>query len=95
MARWAFTLSNAGARWFEDRSDLGRLNEIDWGAVRARDWQAHKEGKQAEFLVEKRFPWKLVSRIGVYSRAMYFQVERAVLGARHRPSFEVRRGWYY
>ena len=93
--RWAFTLSNAGARYFEDRSDLGQLNEIDWKAVQARDWQACKEGKQAEFLLERRFPWKLVSRIGVYSSAMYHQTERALSNAAHSPAVEVRREWYY
>ena len=66
--RWAFTLSNAGARYFEDRSDLGHLDEIDWDAVEATDWRRCKEGKQAEFLIEQRFPWELVSRIGVRSR---------------------------
>lgn len=33
--RWAFTLSNAGARYFEDRCDLGQLDEINWDAVAA------------------------------------------------------------
>ena len=27
--RWAFTLSNAGARYFEDRNSLDALHEID------------------------------------------------------------------
>ena len=36
--RWAFTLANAGARYFEDRSDLGQLDEIDWNAVQSRYW---------------------------------------------------------
>ena len=93
--RWAFTLSNAGARYFEDRSDLGQLNEIDWDAVQARDWQARKEGKQAEFLIERRFPWKLVSRIGIYSSATYSGIEQALGNAAHRPAVEVRREWYY
>ena len=31
--RWAFTLSNAGGRYFEDRSDLAQLDEIDWMAA--------------------------------------------------------------
>lgn len=35
--RWAFTLSNAGAYYFEDRCDLGQLDEIDWDAVKAND----------------------------------------------------------
>ena len=37
--RWAFTLSNAGAAYFEDRCGLGDLKDIDWEAVRARDWR--------------------------------------------------------
>ena len=35
--KWAFTLSNAGSGYFEDRSDLAQLDEIDWEAVQARD----------------------------------------------------------
>jgi len=31
--RWAFTLSNAGSYYFEDRADLACLDEIDWEAV--------------------------------------------------------------
>lgn len=93
--RWAFTLSNAGARYFEDRSDLRQLDEIDWAAVQATDWQACKEGKQAEFLLERRFPWNLVSRIGVSSPAMYHRTERALRKAVHSPPVEVRPEWYY
>src|SRR6185437_9664847 len=44
--RWAFTLSNAGSYFFEDRSDLANLEEIDWNAVQARDWRTCKDGKQ-------------------------------------------------
>ena len=54
--RCAFSRSNAGARYCEDRSDLGQLDVIDWDAVKAKDWQACKEGKQAEYLLERRFP---------------------------------------
>ena len=93
--RWAFTLANAGARYFEDRSDLGQLDEIDWDAVKARDWRDRKEGKQAEFLIEQRFPLELISRIGVYSRKMYHQAERELRRAVHRPTIEVCREWYY
>ena len=54
--RWAFTLSNAGSYYFEDRSDLSQLDEIDWDAVQARQWQNRKERKQAEFLAGTQFP---------------------------------------
>ena len=93
--RWAFTLSNAGARYFEDRSDLGQLGEIDWNAVQTRDWRQCKEGKQAEFLLELSFPWHLVERIGVQSRATYTSVVNALPPRGHRPPVEIRPEWYY
>lgn len=93
--RWAFTLSNAGSYFFEDRSDLARLNEINWTAVQARDWRAHKEGKQAEFLLEQRLPWHLIERIGVKSAAIYGQVVNALPAHGHRPMVEVLPDWYY
>lgn len=69
--RWAFTLSNAGSCFSEDCCDLEQLHEIDWSAMQATCWQSCKEGKQAEFLMEYSFPWHLVERIGVHSRAVY------------------------
>lgn len=93
--RWAYTLSNAGARYFEDRSDLGRIGEIDWNAVRATDWRQCKDGKQAEFLLELSFPWHLVERIGVQSRATYTAAVNALPARGHRPPVEIRPEWYY
>ncbi len=93
--RWAFTLSNAGARYFEDRSELDRLGEIDWTAVHATDWRRYKDGKQAEFLLELSFPWHLVETIGVLSRATYAAVVNALPAGGHRPAVEVRPEWYY
>jgi len=99
--RWAFTLSNAGAYYFEDRADLALLGDINWDAVQARQWSGNgisstvKEGKQAEFLVECAFPWHLVERIGVYAQAYVQSVSNAMLGAAHRPVVEIRRDWYY
>ena len=93
--RWAFTLSNAGSYYFEDRCDLARLHEVDWDAVQARDWRECKEGKQAEFLVEHRVPWRLVQSIGVYSQRYLRQVRRAVNTGPHRPVVAIRRAWYY
>ena len=93
--RWAFTLSNAGSRFFEDRCDIAQLNEIDWDAVQATKWQQCKEGKQAEFLLEHSFPWQLVERIGVHSRAIYQQVAHVLPANGHRPPVEILAGWYY
>ena len=99
--RWAFTLSNAGSGYFDDRATLGALGEIDWAAVEARQWSgvgvpsAVRHGKQAEFLVERQFPWELVRRIGVRSQAVGQQVTSVLAGQIHRPVVEIMRDWYY
>lgn len=93
--RWAFTLSNAGGRYFEDRCDLAQLDELDWEAIQARDWQQCKEGKQAEFLVETFFPWELVERIGVRTVPIASQVYACLAPSDHRPPVEVLPAWYY
>ncbi|GMV21831.1 MAG: hypothetical protein AMXMBFR57_17800 [Acidimicrobiia bacterium] len=93
--KWAFTLSNAGSRYFEDRSDLKRLGEIRWADVSARDWVACKEGKQAEFLIEQSFPWHLVTEIGVKSDQTYKRVLQTIPEGGQRPTVTVRPEWYY
>ncbi len=99
--RWAFTLSNAGAYYFEDRADLAQLHEVDWDAVAATRWSGSgipgtvKEGKQAEFLVEQSFPWHLVERIGVHSPASYQKTVDTLPTGVHRPTVEIRPDWYY
>ncbi len=93
--RWAFTLSNAGSKHFEDRCRLEHLDQVDWDAVSDRDWRETRARKQAEFLVEKRFPWNLVRRIGVRTAATAKYVEAAIRGAPGRPSVEIKPDWYY
>jgi hypothetical protein len=99
--RWAFTLSNAGASYFESRCELGQLNEVNWEAVVATQWSGRgvassvQEGKQAEFLIEDRFPWELVERIGIRSNAIVNRVDQALTAIAHRPVIEVRTDWYY
>lgn len=93
--RWAFTLQNAAKSGFEDRTDLSDLGDVDWQAVEARYWTDCKDGKQAEFLIEKRFPWTLVTRIGVLSRAVRRTVILAIQESDHKPLVEVKSEWYY
>jgi len=99
--RWAFTLSNAGCGYYEDRADLAALDEIDWAAVAACKWSGAnvssqvKEGKQAEFLVEECFSWILVEEIGVHTTAMGQEVHRLLNGQTHQPAVTVVPRWYY
>lgn len=99
--KWAFTLSNAGSNYFDDRASIDRLGEVNWEAVGANRWSGNgvdpsiKEGKQAEFLMEESFPWSLVERIGVSSRSVYSQVAQQLNGQVHHPRLEILREWYY
>lgn len=93
--RWAFTLSNAGARYFEDRCDLAQLSEINWKAVKATQWSGDKEGKQAEFLLEHSLPWHLIERIGVYSKEFYRRMVHLLPVGGHQPRVQVKEDWYY
>jgi hypothetical protein len=94
--RWAFTLSNAGSYYFEDRRDLRNLNELNWDAIKTHQWQSCKEHKQAEFLVEESFPWHLVEGIGVYSKPVYQQV-KAILAEAGQGAVpvKIKSDWYY
>jgi hypothetical protein len=93
--RWAFTLSNAGSYFFEDRCDLQQLENVDWNAVHATQWQRCRDPKQAEFLVEHHFPWHLVERIGVSTRVTYQQAATALPAGGHRPPVLLLPEWYY
>ncbi len=95
--RWAYSPSNAGARYAAFCTGIDRLDAINWDAVTATNFRPEdiKEAKQAEFLIEQQFPWHLVERIGVHSRTIVPSVTAANQGAEHRPRIEVRREWYY
>jgi hypothetical protein len=101
--RWAFCLGNARAAYASFRSSVGELSEVNWLAVAARDFRNPdiKEAKQAEFLVEKGFPWHLIERIGYLNRSISPTCEvlalitDALKGAAHRPVVENCNDWYY
>lgn len=94
--RWAFTLSNAGSFYFEDRNDLSNLNEINWNAVQSNKWSGDfQDKKQAEFLTEGQFPWELVSNIGVINSKVYTQVNQILCKASYKPKLQCEPSWYY
>jgi hypothetical protein len=95
--RWAFTTSNAGTSFYEDYSDLEDLNKISWPCVNANDWRDKdiRCAKQAEFLLESRFPWHLIEQIGVQSNGVHREVANNISGQAHKPVIQVQRSWYY
>lgn len=94
---WAFSDTNAGARYARFFSRIDELGYVNWAAVQARDFQNDliKERKQAEFLVYESFPWELVTQIGVQNNQMKFAVEATLARAEHRPLVSVEPDWYY
>lgn len=93
--RWVFTNSNAGSRHFEDFNNVDDLDhQIDWQAVQAHSWKEQKERKQAEFLLENKFPWHLIEHIGVHPK-YYTQVVNVLQGQQHRPQVTKEPTWYY
>jgi hypothetical protein len=95
--RWAFSKVNAGAYYADFFNDPAKLNDLNWEAISQTDWRDPdvKEAKQAEFLVEKSFPWELVERIGVMDADIAKQVTDILDMADHQPDIRVRPAWYY
>lgn len=95
--RWAFSNSNAGARYARFFSDVARLDLLDWEAIGQHDFRDPlvKEAKQAEFLVEERFPWRLVRRIGVIDGQVAERVRHTIGDAAHHPEVVVARIWHF
>lgn len=93
--RCAFTTSNAASYYFEDFKERTELDVINWDAVNNRMWTQCKEEKQAEFLLERQFPWNLVEQIGVYSCQQLDAVTAILNGVTHHPAINIHREWYY
>ena len=99
---WAFTDGHAVMRPLTRYFDrLDDLNQLDWGAIGARHWgdtpqdPDRKRRKQAEFLVHRFVPWRLVTEVAVIDGAAQSAAVAALAAAPHRPSVAIRPRWYY
>lgn len=94
---WAFSDTNAGARYAQIFSDLDSLDKVHWEAVRATDFRdsAIKEGKQAEFLVHKSLPLDLVVQVGIKDNSIKAEVEGILENTIFKPLVTVESSWYY
>jgi hypothetical protein len=95
--RWAVSNVNAGARYAQFFSKLDDLDQIDWNAVRNTQFQdpVVREAKQAEFLLNESFPWRLIEAVGVHSDAILARANASIAASSHHPPVNVRPGWYY
>lgn len=101
--RCVFTDRHSLARFAAFRDQLEDLGIVDFGIAYAERWNTtaehpdRQEKKQAEFLVHRRLPWRLVAGISVISPNVAGRVETILDGypGRHRPPVSARRCWYY
>lgn len=94
---WAFTDRNAGTYLVSFFSNLRDLDQINWDAVSATNWQDSviKEGKQAELLIHNTIPWHLVTELGVVNQEKKQLVESIIANAAHKPVVNIKQNWYY
>jgi len=63
--------------------------------IRTNQWSGRQDKKQAEFLIENRFPWELVEGIGVYSFEWMDKVNGILANSEFKPSVKIKADWYY
>jgi ssDNA thymidine ADP-ribosyltransferase, DarT len=104
--RWAFSTSNAAAKYANFYNCLSHIGEVDWNAVASNSFSNDSltpsglqvgEGKQAEFLVENDFPWTLVKRIGAASQIAAKNASNKIASSshRHKPAASHEPTWYF
>lgn len=95
-----FTNGHAVVSLSDFFTDLARLADLDWAVMQLIYWNDTQQDpdrarrRQAEFLVHQRFPWGLVTEIGVIDENRQQEV-RGILGAGGSPAVVVHRNWYY
>ena len=94
---WAFTDRNAGSRYFRDFNQLSQLSELNWNHIADPDFREPeiKDAKQAELLVYRSLPWRLIRSVGVFDKAVAKRVTQILSTAQHCPDVRVERDWYY
>jgi len=82
-------------------NDPHYLDQIDWQVMRSRYWndtQAdgdRKRRRQAEFLVQRFFPFSLIEGIGVFDSLMLERVTALLKEQPVEPPVQIRAAWYY
>lgn len=92
---WAISSGNAGAYHTTFSASLDALDELDWEAIRAIQWQGKQHQKSAEFLVADYFPWAAIQKIGCQNSTTADKVMTLLADVAHQPAVEIKTNWYY
>ncbi|MGE3320195.1 MAG: DUF4433 domain-containing protein [Candidatus Berkiella sp.] len=93
-----FTDIHADLHYAQQYTDLQKLNDLNWRAIRTNSWGGDadkKSAKQAEFLVHDFLPWTTIERIIVHNEAVAEQVRATLSTVEHQPTVVVKPDWYY
>lgn len=93
-----FTSGHAIMNLSEYYNDLADLDKIPWDVIKARRWDCFPDGgrlRQSEFLVYKKFDWKLVETIGVYNNDMLSKVTALIGSLQYKPIIKVKPKWFF
>ena len=94
---WAFSTSNAGARYTQFFNKKEKLNLIDWDAVTASDFRDSlvKDKKQAEFLFHDSFPLHLVDKFATINEAAAEKLKEIMRGTEFASKIVIEPSWYF
>lgn len=79
-------------------NDISDMNNVPWNVIQAQYWTNFPDGsreRQSEFMVHNTVEWNLIHTIGVYNQAMKQFVENAMQHLPHKPTVEIKLGWYF
>ncbi len=93
--RWAFTDTNAGSSFFDDFNQKSDLDKLRWDVIESNVWVGNRDFKQAEFLIEHRFPIELIEEIGVFSEEYRLKVIQILNHLSINIKVVVKKEWYY
>ncbi|MEQ8465319.1 type II toxin-antitoxin system toxin DNA ADP-ribosyl transferase DarT [Coleofasciculus sp. E1-EBD-02] len=101
LSGFVFTDGHGIMAYSDFYDDLAYLNRIDWQIMKENYWADtpddgdRKRRRQAEFLVHRFCPWKLIEEIGVFNSTIQVQVRQLLQKFNYQPPVNVYRDWYY
>ncbi len=98
---FVFTDGHAAMSLTSFFSDTESLGHVDWNIITGTSWANtpsdpdRKRRKQAELLVHRFVPWRLVELVGVCDADAARQGRDLLTAARFCPDVQIRPHWYY
>lgn len=98
---YIFTDGHPVKRFTKFSCNLKDLDKVDWDLMKRRYWYDidsdpdRMRRRNAEFLVQLFFPWRLITEIGVSNQEIANIVQSIVSRAVHKPQITVHCDWYY